>query len=184
MLAATISSKLRLSIFFQKRHCHAAACQNVDPRTATNQPFAGLFFQFGIVLSRFFTITPSLLPIYFSVAADSLLKERWCFSQCVLEAVAANTSDSYTQPKPTALLWISLWAISRHAHAILHIHPPRHSLQKETFCSLPLRYFHTSDKTKAGNISHFDFALRKPADDFHQFRNRLCQSRDRCREER
>lgn len=77
----------------------------MDLRPATNHTFAGvIFFQFSIVLSRFFANTPSLPPIYSSVAADSLLQECWCFSQCVLEAVAVDVSDNRPQPKPTAVL--------------------------------------------------------------------------------
>lgn len=35
-----------LDLFFPKRHCHAAACQNANPRPATNQPSAGVIFCF------------------------------------------------------------------------------------------------------------------------------------------
>lgn len=132
MLAAPISSWLRLSILFQKLHCHAAACQNAYPRPATNQPFAGVIFSVSYCAFKvlyYYSISPSYLFSCCSWQFDRF-QECWCFSQRVLEAVAADASDNYPQPKATAVPWIPLWVISRHAHAIPHIRPPRASPQK------------------------------------------------------
>ena len=129
MRAATISPRLSLSIVFQKHHCHAAACQNVNPRPVTNQPSAGvIFLQLAIVLPRFFTLTASLPTVYFPATVwqfDRAQERRW-FSERVLEAVAADASDNHPQPRATAVPPIPLWVISRHAHAISH-HPPSYS---------------------------------------------------------
>lgn len=132
MLTATVSSQLRLSILFQKRHCHAAACQNAYPRPATNQPFAGVISSVthcAFKVPHYNSISPCYLFSCCSRQFDRI-QECWCFSQRVSEAVAADVSDNHPQPKATAVPRILLWVISRHAHAIPHIRPPGASPQK------------------------------------------------------
>ncbi len=147
----------------------------------------GWFFQLAIVLSRFFTITPSLPPIYFPVAADSLTDSR---SAGVLASVSWRQwqrMQVITIPSQRLLLclgslcgWFQGTLTPSRTSALLEpLHKKGHILQPS-----PQMFLHFCLRESGGGKSHSGVALSKPADDFHWFRNRLGQSRDRCREER
>lgn len=148
--------------YFRSAIVLVLSAKNVYLRPATNHHLQGWFFKFVIVLSRFLTLSPS--PIIFLLRQFDRFQERLCFSQRVLEAVAADVSDNHPQPKATAVPWLHLLVISRNAYPNASTNLPRKGTH---FATIP------SDDSSLllKKIKHFGAFLRKHAVDFHRFRN-------------
>ena len=133
--------------YFRSAIVLVLSAKNVYLRPATNHHLQGWFFKLVIVLSRFLTLTLSPSPIIFLLRQFDRFQERLCFSQRVLEAVAADVSDNHPQPKATAVPWLHLLVISRNAYPNTStLREP--SQERDTFCHHPIRWFFTFVKEK------------------------------------
>lgn len=126
------------------------------------------------------------LQFIFPVAADSLTDSRSAGVSASVSWRQWQRMQVITIPSQGLLLCLQSlcgWFQGRLTPSCTStLREPLH--KGDTFCNLLLRCFYTFVDRKAGKKLHFYAALSKSADNFHWFRNRLGQNRDRCREER